>query len=95
MKIAIIQIDDLYSVPPGTLHLGINGWVADQPERLRIHTNLSLGDFMNKVVEQNEGLLGQGELVFAVFDPEGKPVQSTGLAGVKEYIGRILFSPEE
>lgn len=95
MKIAVIQIDKSYEAPMGTLHLNSNGWVADRPEILKVRTNLPLGIFIEKVSEQHSGILGNGELVFAVFDPNGEDIESTGLTNVKEYQGRILFSPEE
>jgi hypothetical protein len=89
MKMLVTQIDESYAAPPGTLHLGSNGWVMDRPEKLKIRTNRSLKDFMQLVADQCGGLLGEGELVFAVFDPKGCPC---GLTGVMEYEGRILFS---
>lgn len=95
MKIAIIQIDDSYEAPSGTIHLGTDGWVVDRPEKLIIRTNLDLPKFIEKVAEQNAGILGNGELVFAVFNPDGSDVISTGMTGMKEYHGRLLFSPEE
>jgi len=92
MKIAVIQIEESYVAPAGTIHFGTNGWMADKPEKIRIHTNLPLPIFIEKLAEQSAGLLGEGELVLAVFDPEGQPVSQIG---VREYQGRILFSPEE
>jgi hypothetical protein len=95
MKIAVIQIDKTYKTPPGTLHLNSNGWVVDCPEILKVQTNLPLSTFVEKLSEQNHGILGEGELVLAVFDLEGETVKSAGLTNVKEYQGRILFSPEQ
>jgi len=93
MKTAVILIDESYAAPPGTIHLGSGGWVVDKPERLKIQTNLPLEVFLGKIVEQNAGLLGEGELVLAVFEANGTPVGT--IVGVKEYQGHILFSPEE
>lgn len=93
MKIAIIKIDDTYEAPRGTLHLGTTGWIVDQPEKLKVRINVTPFEFMKRVAEQSAGLLGDGELVFALFDENG--TQFGPIPSMREYLGRILFSPEE
>lgn len=91
MKIAVLLIDESYVVPPGTLHLGTSGWVFDRPEMLKIRINIPLGMFLEKLAQEHSGLLGEGELVFATLDDKGNQFGP----GLWEYLGRILFSPEE
>jgi hypothetical protein len=57
MKMLVTQIDESYAAPPGTLHLGSNGWVMDRPEKLKIRTNRSLKDFMQLVAGRENSCL--------------------------------------
>lgn len=92
LKLAVILIDESYSAPEGTLHLGSNGWLVDEPELLTFRTNQALEQLLERIAESSAGLLGPGELVLAVLSQDGTP---TALTGVLEYKGRVLFAPEQ
>lgn len=91
MKTEIRKIETM-DPPPGSVHLGRNGWVVDQPERLTIRANIDLQRFAENIATSNAGLLGEGKLVFAMFDLSGS---RTDQPGVTDYPGHIFFIPSE
>jgi hypothetical protein len=94
LKLAVIQINDMYSAPEGTWYLGAGGWQRDVPELLSLRTGGTLGQLLQQLAEDSGNSLGPGELVLAVYEPEGQDVSSDGVSGVREYKGMVMFSAD-
>jgi hypothetical protein len=79
----IERISDGFPLPDGSLCLGANGWTS-QPEQLSIHLgDLTLEQAMDLVWREQQGLLGDGELVFYQIQEDDAPQ------------GYIVFHPAE
>ena len=92
MKMAAIEVDESYEFPKGVLHLGENGWAVDSPLRMKIGLVVPIPDFFAFMSDRFAGMLGEGELVMAIYGIKEIPDQSMKTT---EYDCRIMFLPDE
>ena len=92
MKSRVIQIEE-FSPPSDVLHLSPDGWRYEKPDKMTIRVNIPLKDFVEQVVVQHSNLLGEGELVFALFNTTGIP-STHHFRATLDYIGHVIFIPE-
>ena len=93
IKTKIALINDGHEFSQESLFFGPLGWIVGKPERLSIHTNLSLEKFLEKLSVEQGGLLGNGELSLALYDTIAKPYPPNPTLMV--FDGFIVFTPEQ
>lgn len=89
-KVITVPNEPAWQPPDGAMSLTRNGWEYDaQPERIDIVSEgMNLQEAMMALVQQQGGLLGEGEIVFACVDLKG-----TIKHGMLVWGGWIAFVP--